>query len=156
MIKFVIFRKKREKIMQLTLAGEYAIRTMIHLAENESRGTATIFEISETQEIPEMFLRKIVPLLSSAGLIKTKKGKKGGVFLAKNSDSITPLDIIQAVEGPIALNKCLIDKEFCTDVRWCSIHTIWCELLIDMKKKLSSKSIKQIAMESFQRRNSLK
>ena len=142
--------------MQLTLAGEYAIRTMIHLAENESRGTATIFEISETQEIPEMFLRKIVPLLSSAGLIKTKKGKKGGVFLAKNSDSITPLDIIQAVEGPIALNKCLIDKEFCTDVRWCSIHTIWCELLIDMKKKLSSKSIKQIAMESFQRRNSLK
>lgn len=142
--------------MQLTLAGEYAIRTMIHLAENESQGTVTIFEISVAQEIPEMFLRKIVPLLSTAGLIKSKKGKQGGISLAKNPDTITPLEIIQAVEGPIALNKCLIDKEFCTDVRWCSVHTIWCELLIDMKKKLSSKSIKQIAMESFQRRNSLK
>jgi len=156
MIKFVIFKKKREKIMQLTLAGEYAIRTMIHLAENESKDSTTIFEISKEQEIPEMFLRKIVPLLSTAGLIKSKKGKQGGISLAKNPDTITPLEIIQAVEGPIALNKCLIDKEFCTDVRWCSVHTIWCELLVDMKKKLSSKSIKQIAMESFQRRNSLK
>lgn len=156
MIIFVIFKKKREKIMQLTLAGEYAIRTMIHLAENESKDSTTIFEISKEQEIPEMFLRKIVPLLSTAGLIKSKKGKQGGISLAKNPDTITPLEIIQAVEGPIALNKCLIDKEFCTDVRWCSVHTIWCELLVDMKKKLSSKSIKQIAMESFQRRNSLK
>jgi Rrf2 family protein len=147
---------KREKIMQLTLAGEYAIRTMIHLVENESKETTTIFEISKTQEIPEMFLRKIIPLLSSAGLIKTKKGKHGGVSLAKNPDTITPLEIIQVVEGPIALNKCLIDKEFCSDIRWCSVHTIWCELLVEMKKKLSSKSIKQIAVESNIRRNSLK
>ncbi|MFA6596366.1 MAG: Rrf2 family transcriptional regulator [Ignavibacteriaceae bacterium] len=142
--------------MQLTLAGEYAIRTMIHLVENESKETTTIFEISKTQEIPEMFLRKIIPLLSSAGLIKTKKGKHGGVSLAKNPDTITPLEIIQVVEGPIALNKCLIDKEFCSDIRWCSVHTIWCELLVEMKKKLSSKSIKQIAVESNIRRNSLK
>lgn len=156
MIKFVILRMKREKIMQLTLAGEYAIRTMIHLVENESKETTTIFEISKTQEIPEMFLRKIIPLLSSAGLIKTKKGKQGGVSLAKNPDTITPLEIIQVVEGPIALNKCLIDKEFCSDIRWCSVHTIWCELLVEMKKKLSSKSIKQIAVESNIRRNSLK
>ena len=156
MIKIVIFRLKREKIMQLTLAGEYAIRTMIHLAENESEKTITIFDISRTQEIPEMFLRKIIPLLSSAGFIKTRKGKQGGVSLAKNPNSITPLEIIQAVEGPIALNRCLIDKEFCTDIRWCSVHTIWCELLVEMKKKLSSKSIKQIAVESNKRRNSLK
>lgn len=142
--------------MQLTLAGEYAIRTMIHLAENETEETITIFDISRTQEIPEMFLRKIIPLLSSAGLIKTRKGKQGGVSLAKNPDTITPLEIIQAVEGPIALNKCLVDKEFCSDVRWCSVHTIWCELLVEMKKKLSSKSIKQIAIESLQRRSSLK
>ena len=156
MIIIVILRMKREKIMQLTLAGEYAIRTMIHLVENESKETTTIFEISKTQEIPEMFLRKIIPLLSSAGLIKTKKGKHGGVSLAKNPDTITPLEIIQVVEGPIALNKCLIDKEFCSDIRWCSVHTIWCELLVEMKKKLSSKSIKQIAVESNIRRNSLK
>ncbi len=142
--------------MQLTLAGEYAIRTMIHLAENETLESITILDISKAQEIPEMFLRKIIPLLSSAGLIKTRKGKQGGVCLLKNPDTVTPLEIIQAVEGPIALNKCLVDKEFCSDVRWCSVHTIWCELLIEMKKKLSSKSIKQIAVESFQRRNSLK
>ena len=141
--------------MQLTLAGEYAIRTMIHSAENETAETTRISEISKVQKIPEMFLRKIIPLLSSAGLIKTKKGKQGGVYLSKNSTEITPLEIIRAVEGPIALNKCLIDKEFCSNMRWCSVHTIWCELLVEMKKKLSRKSIKQIAAESFQNRKSL-
>lgn len=141
--------------MQLTLAGEYAIRTMIHLAENEERGIIRITEIAIEQKIPENFLRKIIPRLVNAGLIKTTKGYKGGIAFGKDSDKITPLEIIQAVEGPLALNKCLIDKEFCSNTRWCSVHTLWCDLLVEMRLKLSSKSIKQLAIESKQRREAL-
>jgi len=141
--------------MQLTLAGEYAIRTMIHLAENEGREIITIKEIAEEQKIPEKFLRKIIPKLCNAGLIKTIKGLGGGISFAKNPDNITPYDIIQAVEGPLALNKCLIDKTFCSNTRWCSVHTLWCDLLLIMREKLASKSIKQLAIESIERRNKL-
>lgn len=142
--------------MQLTLAGEYAIRTVIYLAENEGREIITIKEIAVNQDIPEKFLRKIIPQLCSAGIIKTYKGNGGGISFDKNPDEITPLEIIQAVEGPLALNKCLIDKEFCSHTRWCSVHTLWCDLLIMMRQKLSSKSIKQLANESQLRRNALK
>lgn len=142
--------------MQLTLAGEYAIRTVIYLAENEGREIITIKEIAVNQDIPEKFLRKIIPQLCSAGIIKTYKGNGGGISFDKNPDEITPLEIIQAVEGPLALNKCLIDKEFCLHTRWCSVHTLWCDLLIMMRQKLSSKSIKQLANESQLRRNALK
>lgn len=142
--------------MQLTLAGEYAIRTMIHLVENEDKEIVTIKEIAEQQNIPEKFLRKIIPQLCSAGLIKSYKGTGGGISFAKSPDKITPYEIIVAVEGPLALNKCLIDKEFCSNTRWCSVHTLWCELLAIMREKLSSKSIKELAIESMQRRLHLK
>lgn len=141
--------------MQLTLAGEYAIRTMIHLAENEGHAVVTIKEIAEHQNIPEKFLRKIIPLLSNNGLIKTYRGYEGGISFGKDPATITPLEIIQAVEGPLALNKCLIDKTFCSNTRWCSVHTLWCDLLILMREKLSSKSIKELAIESVKRRKNL-
>lgn len=142
--------------MQLTLAGEYAIRTMIHLAENEDREIVTIKEIAKEQKIPEKFLRKIIPQLCNAGFIKTYKGNGGGISFNKNPDTITPLEVIQAIEGPLALNKCLIDKAFCSNTRWCSVHTLWCDILVEMRKKLSSKSIKTLAIESLKRRNALK
>lgn len=141
--------------MQLTLAGEYAIRTMLHLAEKSDSALITINEIATVQKIPEKFLRKIIPKLCNAGLAKTIKGKNGGITLARDGSTITPLEIIQAVEGPLALNKCLIDKEFCSNTRWCSVHTIWCDLLVEMRRKLSSKSIKELAEESFKRRINL-
>lgn len=74
--------------MQLTLAGEYAIRTMIHLAENEDRDIITIKEIAEQQNIPEKFLRKIIPQLCAAGLIKSYKGNGGGISFQKNQKKL--------------------------------------------------------------------
>lgn len=141
--------------MQLTLAGEYAIKTMLHLAGKSDSELITINEIATIQKIPEKFLRKIIPKLCNAGLVKTIKGKNGGITLARDGSTITPLEIIQAVEGPLALNKCLIDKEFCSNTRWCSVHTIWCDLLVEMRRKLSGKSIKELAEESLKRRINL-
>lgn len=141
--------------MQLTLESEYATKTMLHLAEKSDSKLITIDEIATIQKIPEKFLRKIIPKLCDAGLVKTIKGKNGGITLARDGSTITPLDIIQAVEGPIVLNKCLIDEEFCFSTRWCSVRTIWCDLLVEMKRKLSSKSIKELTEESLKRKINL-
>ena len=141
--------------MQLTLAGEYAIRTMIHLAGKEENSTLIISDISASCNIPEKFLRKIIPQLCSAGLLKTQRGIGGGISLGKSPAIITPYQIIEAVEGKMALNKCLIDKEFCSDTRWCTVHTIWCEALAELRKVLSSKSIKELAEENRARKKKL-
>ena len=138
--------------MQLTLTGEYAVRAMIHLAANKDDSTSKISDISLINDIPEKFLRKIISQLSSAGLILSQRGIGGGIKLGRSADSITPLEIIQAVEGDMALNKCLIDKTFCSDQRWCTIHTLWCEAQAQLKEILSSKSIAQLAKESEERK----
>ncbi len=141
--------------MQLTLTGEYAIRAMIYIVSVDENAICTISEISSFNKIPENFLRKIIPQLANAGLIKSQRGSGGGIKLGKSSYQITPLEIIIAVEGEMALNKCLIDKKFCSNERWCTVHTLWCDAQKNLKLILSSKSIAQLAKESKERKNML-
>ena len=142
--------------MQLTLTGEYAIRTMIHLASGKDDPVFRISEISSENKIPEKFLRKIIPQLCNAGLIQSQRGIGGGIKLGKSAFEITPLEIIEAVEGEMALNKCLIDKAFCSDDRWCTVHTLWCDAQKKLRLILSSKSIAQLAQENEERKKKLK
>jgi Rrf2 family protein len=134
--------------MQLTLTGEYAIRAMIYLVEIRDESVSKISVISAENNIPEKFLRKIIAQLSIAGLVISQRGIGGGIRLGKPAASITLLEIIEAVEGELALNKCLIDKEFCTNQRWCAVHSLWCETQLKLKEILASKSIEQLAVEN--------
>ncbi len=141
--------------MQLTLTGEYAIRAMIYMASKPDGTAFTILEISSENNIPDQFLRKIIALLSSSGIINSQRGRGGGVKLNRPAKEITPLEIIETVEGEMALNKCLIDKEFCSNDRWCSVHTLWCDAQKNLKKILSSKTIYQLARENEERKQKL-
>lgn len=141
--------------MQLTLTGEYAIRAMIHLASGNDGSIFQIAEISTANNIPEKFLRKIIPQLSSSGLICSQRGIGGGIKLGKSALNITPLEIIEAVEGKMALNKCLIDKAFCSNERWCTVHTLWCDAQKNLRIVLSSKSIAELALENEERKKKL-
>jgi len=138
--------------MQLTLTGEYAIRAMIYIAGKPFGTSFTIAEIASSNKIPDKFLRKILPQLSSAGLLQSQRGKGGGIRLKINAADITPLNVIQAIDGDMALNKCLIDNDFCTDSRWCSMHVLWAETQKNMKKVLSGKSLAELAQESEHKR----
>jgi Rrf2 family protein len=134
--------------MQLTMSGEYAVRTMIHLALVPEGSVTQISDISKEWEIPEHFLRKISAQLVGAGLIASTRGLGGGVTLARPAGAITPLEVIEAIEGKIALNKCLIHQGFCSRDRWCAVHRLWAEAQHKLKEVLSSKTIAQLAAES--------
>lgn len=138
--------------MQLTLTGEYAIRSMIYMAGKPFGTNFTIAEIAASNRVPDKFLRKILPQLATAGLIQSQRGKGGGLKLKIPADKITPLHIIQAIDGDMALNKCMIDNDFCSDSRWCSMHVLWAEAQNNLKKVLSGKSIAELAKATEQRR----
>jgi len=131
--------------MQLTMTGEYAIRAMIHLAALPWGTVAQIAEISSRWDIPENFLRKITAQLSRAGLIRTQRGIGGGVQLARPAETLTLLDVIEAVEGKLYLNKCLIGPQFCERTGWCAVHLVWCEAQQKLKEILSSRSLAELA-----------
>ena len=134
--------------MQLTMTGEYALRSMLYICSKPYGFVFQISEISASNNIPENFLRKIIPLLNKAGILQSQRGIGGGISLLKPAEEITPLEIIEAVEGPIGLNKCLISSDFCSNERWCSVHVLWSEAQSKLKEMLSSKTLAQLAIEN--------
>jgi len=127
------------------MSGEYAIRAMLHLAGEDTANNVQIQDISKKWKIPESFLRKIIPLLAKAGLIMSVRGSGGGIKLAISSDKISALNVIEAVEGKIFLNKCLFSEDICDRSEWCSMHEVWEEAQESLKTVLGNKSIAQLA-----------
>jgi Rrf2 family protein len=100
--------------MRLTHATDYAVRSVIYLA-GLPRGTMVeAAEIAVAQCVPVRFLLKIFRSLAAAGIVGSQRGPGGGYVLLRDPAEITLLDIFEAVEGPIAINHCLMDPEFCS------------------------------------------
>ena len=130
--------------MQLTMMGEYAVRAMMHLASLPKGTVARIPDISKEWDIPEKFLRKITAKLTKGGLLLAHRGAGGGLSLAKAAKKITLLDVIELVEGPMALNKCLINPRFCRRTNTCSVHVVWCEARTAMRCILGSRTLAEL------------
>ena len=133
--------------MQISNATEYAIRAMLHLAANEGNGVLQISTISKAWNIPESFFRKVINNLTRTGLAFSSRGVHGGIMLAKPADQITLLDIIEATEGKIYLNKCLINSDMCDNIPWCSVHSVWGKVQKAFNDILKSKTLKELVSE---------
>ena len=134
--------------MQITRQADYALRAMLYLAQLDPNQRAATSQIAEEQHIPPSFLAKIISQLSIAGLLQTSRGARGGVTLAKMPDEITLLDVVEAIDGPIALNECVNDQDGCTFGEDCPLRPIWCDAQEDLVKRLRATNFAQFAAEN--------
>ena len=96
-------------MFRLSKAAEYSIRGMLHLAMNSSEDKlCDIDEIAKATDTPPAYLAKLLQSLVRKGFVRSFKGQKGGFSLARHPKDISLLNIIEAMEGPIFLNYCLI------------------------------------------------
>lgn len=113
--------------MQITRQADYAVRAVLYLASLGQNGRAPTGEIARQQQVPPSFLAKIVSQLSVAGLLHTSRGARGGVSLARDPHDISLLEVIELIDGPIALNECVIDANVCSYRDECPVYHVWCE-----------------------------
>lgn len=111
--------------MQLTRKGDYAIRVVLDLAGHPPGSIVGLHELGKRQGIPPAYLFKIVQALASAGLVRTFRGVGGGARLERPPAELTLRDVIEAVEGPIFLNRCLVRAGECPRDRLCPVHQVW-------------------------------
>ena len=115
-------------IMQVSRKVDYALRAVIHLADEEAAGRiCSVSEIATRERIPRQFLEKIVQELIHKGLVRSRRGPRGGYELARAADKMTFRDVIEAVEGPIALNNCTGEHADCSLIGACGMERIWRE-----------------------------
>ncbi len=131
--------------MQITRQADYAIRAVLHIAKLAPEERAATSQIAQEQRIPASFLAKIISQLSIAGLLQTSRGARGGVTLARAPKDITLLDVVEAIDGPIALNECVNDAGACSFSGDCPLRPIWCDAQDELVTRLRSTNFAQFA-----------
>ncbi len=127
--------------MQITRQADYAIRAILFLAHLEPNERAATSQIAEEKHIPPSFLAKIISQLSIAGLIHTSRGARGGVSLARPADQISVLEVVEAIDGPIALNQCTFSQvETCPFGDECPVRELWVDTQNQLVDRLKSTS----------------
>jgi len=105
-------------------------------------------EIARAKSIPRVFLSKILQKLTKAGIVRSYRGVKGGFELARRPRDISLLDVIEAIDGPVALNICAIDKKMCSLSNTCSVHPVWVKLRRELERRLREYNFERLLKES--------
>lgn len=124
--------------MQITRQADYAIRAVRYLAKQGQGKLVSTTTIAKEMKIPSSFLAKIISLLAIQGYLKTSRGARGGVTLARPPSDISLLDVVEVIDGPIQLNECNGDHKECDFIEECLVHPIWEEVQESLVSKLKS------------------
>ena len=115
-------------LMQISRRVDYGLRAVIYLSGQYPHNCCSIAEIAKRQGVPRKFLEKIFQDLLRKGLIKSKRGSCGGYALARAPESITFYEVIEALEGPIAVNACMDQHPSCEQLPHCTMIGVWAEV----------------------------
>ena len=115
-------------LMQIPRRVDYGLRAVIYLSGQDPEKCCSIGEIAKQQGVPRKFLEKIIQDLIRKGLIKSKRGSCGGYTLARSPDAISFYDVIEAIEGPIAVNACMDQHASCDQLPRCTMVGVWSEV----------------------------
>lgn len=133
--------------MHITLEADYAVRMVEFLAALQSRQAAGT--IAENTNVPQRFCLKILRNLAAAGIVKSYKGSRGGYELAAPPEQVTLRQVIEAVEGPYQLSRCVgkehdcagsCSREFACD---CRFQQVYREISQMVREKLDSVTFAQ-------------
>ncbi len=133
--------------LQLTRRGDYAVRAALALASSDgSAGYTKLRVVSGTMAIPLRYTQEILTLLMKAGLVQARAGKQGGYRLLRPPSEISLLEIVEAAEGPLRLERCTMSSGPC---HWqetvCAVHGAWEEANRAFTATLRSRTLAQVA-----------
>jgi len=131
--------------MEISRRTDYGVRVIMDLAALPKNGRASTQDIADRQNIPGPFLAKIISQLSLSGLISTYRGSGGGVSLARPASEISLLHVIEALEGPVRLNRCAIEPSACPRDSHCPVHHVWAQAQIDLTGLLRDTTFDKLA-----------
>ena len=131
--------------MRLTREGDYAVRVVVDLAGRSPGAMVRTEELTRTTQVSKAYLAKIIQLLSRAGLVQTQQGPRGGVRLRRDPAAITLREMVEAVEGPIFLNRCLIGPGECARDSFCTVHPVWGRIQAVLMRELEAVSARDLA-----------
>jgi len=131
---------------------DYALRLMVGLARHEGNsGSVSTRLLAEEQEVSYQLACKLMQQLHDAKLVASCMGPKGGFRLNRAAAQISLLEIIEVVQGPLSLNRCLLKARLCPRSRVCPIRGKIGELQDRMGEYLGGITLEELALERGQK-----
>jgi FeS assembly SUF system regulator len=132
-------------MIRLSKLADYGIVMMTHLAREGSRHTAT-HDIAAATHVPAAMASKILKLLARADLLVSRRGAHGGYELARSAHDITVAEVIEALDGPIAITSCVDHGPAdCVIEQLCPARTNWQQINDAIRDALGGISVDQMA-----------
>ena len=136
--------------MRITLESDYALRIVTALARKNEIIDAKA--LSDEVSVTQRFTLKILHKLVSGEIVKSFKGVNGGYKLNVSPEKITLKDVIELIDGPIAISRCLESSEACSmisDKTSCIYHHIFDKISLELSAKLNSITIADVLSKNY-------
>jgi Rrf2 family protein len=109
-------------MLRFSKKADYALMAMKHLAQHPGCASTSAREIAEHYDIPIELMAKVLQRLARSGLLVSTQGTRGGYTLSRASSTISVADVIQSIDGPVAVTACSSMKNDCEQYSKCNIR----------------------------------
>ncbi len=135
-------------MLRLSKKADYALMAMKHLAQKRDVPSTSAREIAENYDIPIELMAKVLQRLVRTGLLTSHQGTRGGYSLSRPSTSISVADVIQAIDGPVAVTACSADNNGCEQYGKCNIRDPLWRIRERIVAALGTVSVAEMAAEA--------
>lgn len=134
--------------MQITRTADYGVRVLTHLAMLPPGTRLTAAELARESRASVTFVAKILQRLVAARLVVSHRGFEGGFEIGRDPRTVSVLDIITALDGPLCLNECLPGGAGCAAAAWCAAHDVWVRAQTALSSVLAGETLDRLAAVS--------
>ena len=126
---------------------DYAARLMVHLAKHYGNGPISTRAAAADEQVPYQLACKLMQKLNNAKLVTSCMGPKGGFVLGTEPSKINLLEVVEAIQGPISMNRCVLSEDTCSRATTCTVR----EKLTGIQKSMT-RELAAITLDELTRR----
>jgi len=130
--------------MKLSTKGRYGTRALLELALHQGAGPIILKDVAQRQQIPLQYLEHLMTPLIRGGIVRSARGARGGVWLAKLPQEIRLSEVIHLLEGSISPAECVNNPGVCARSELCVTRDIWGEMKEAMNGVLESTTLQDL------------
>lgn len=131
-------------MLKMSRLTDYGTGVLAYLAGAGERPHSAS-EVAEQTGLPGATVSKVLKLLTRSGLVTSHRGAQGGYALSRPATEITAAELIDALEGPVALTECSVEDGSCELEALCRVGTAWQRINLAIRRALDEISLAELA-----------
>lgn len=128
----------------ISQGAQYATSAVIALSKQPEGVTVSAADLAKPLNCPAAYLSQLLSKLKPSGILKSRRGLNGGVYLARLPEHITLMEVIEAIDGSDFFKRCFLGIEGCGQIEPCPFHEFWSKERIKIQQWLEETTFAEV------------